>query len=551
MGRAVEQGAEDGPERPRHIDTVYLAGLRQDLDTPITGIIGYAEMLLEDAGPDEDGYREDLGKILDAGRGLESMVHQLFDAKMLEQGEFDPTQLGSSIRHELRTPLNHIIGYAELLIEEAEDAGQNARRDDLRKIRSSGKILLELIEDLLSTTEQATELELSGSELTSVASAVASSFEKIEDESRTDKNLRGRLLVVDDNEINRDMLTRRLTRQGHEVETAAHGRAALAMLKESPFDLVLLDILMPELNGYQVLEAMKQDEAMRHIPVIMVTALNEMDSTVLCIKMGAEDYLHKPFNPTLLKARVEACLEKKKLRDREAEHLARIEDEQRKSDGLLRVILPDPVVEELKQTDAVRPRRYDGVAVLFTDVVGFTPWCEGREPEEVVARLQELVEEYERIARRFRLQKIKTIGDAFMGAAGLLDPVENPVLNSVQCGLEMIRVANELQAAWNVRIGIHVGPVVAGVLGKQQYLYDLVGDTVNTASRMESHGTPGAITLSRTAWDSIDAVAEGESRGVVQVKGKGEFELMRFVRFKPGAPGPDEPQGGKPQESDA
>ena len=200
------------------------------------------------------------------------------------------------------------------------------------------------------------------------------------------------------------------------------------------------------------------------------------------------------------------------------------------------MILPDPVVEELKATDTVRPRRNDGVAVLFTDIVGFTPWCEGREPEEVVATLQQLVEEYERIARRHELQKIKTIGDAFMAAAGLLQPVENPVLSSVQCGLEMIACARDMQADWNVRIGLHLGPVVAGVLGKQQYLYDLVGDTVNTASRMESHGVPGSITMSRAAWTQIEDVAEGESRGSVQVKGKGDFEIVRFVGWREGAP---------------
>src|SRR5687767_1628561 len=125
----------------------------------------------------------------------------------------------------------------------------------------------------------------------------------------------GRLLVVDDNEMNRDMLSRRLERQGHAVTMAENGRQALERIRAEPFDLVLLDIMMPELNGYEVLEQLKNDGDLRHIPVIMISAVDELDSVVRCIELGAEDYLSKPFSPVLLKARIGACLEKKQLRD--------------------------------------------------------------------------------------------------------------------------------------------------------------------------------------------------------------------------------------------
>jgi adenylate cyclase len=272
---------------------------------------------------------------------------------------------------------------------------------------------------------------------------------------------------------------------------------------------------------------MKADAGLRHVPVIMISALDELDSVVRCIEMGAEDYLPKPFNPVLLKARVGASLEKKRSHDREVDYLRQIEAQKKRADELLHVILPDEVIEELKATNAVKARRYANVAVLFCDVVGFTTYSEKAEPEVVVANLQELVDAQEDLALRYDLQKIKTIGDCFMAACGLLKPVDNPVLNAVRWGLDMVAMIQTMQAHWNVRVGIHVGPLVAGVVGHRQYLYDVFGDTVNTASRIESNGVPGAVAVSAAAWRWIEHSCRGQSLGPVRLKGKGDLEVFR------------------------
>jgi class 3 adenylate cyclase len=288
---------------------------------------------------------------------------------------------------------------------------------------------------------------------------------------------------------------------------------------------------MPDINGYQVLEGMKADEGLRHIPVIMISALDEIDSVVRCIEIGAEDYLPKPFNPVVLRARLSASLEKKRLRDREVVHLRQIEEGKKKSDELLHVILPHDIVEELKANNFVMPRRHDDVAVLFCDIVGFTPYSATRQPEEIVAALQQLFEAYEELAARHGMYKIKTIGDSFMSTAGLILPAANPVASAVRCGLEMVEVARRLPAGWDVRVGIHAGPVVAGVVGRKQYLYDLWGDTVNTAARVESHGAKAGVSVSATAWARIADVARGESLGRIPVKGKGEMEIFRVAEI--------------------
>ncbi len=345
--------------------------------------------------------------------------------------------------------------------------------------------------------------------------------------------IRPALLVVDDNEDNRFTLTERLKREGYgNVACASNGREALELLATRPFDLVLLDITMPEMDGYQVLQEVKADTTLRNIPIVMISAVDEIESVARCIGLGAEDYLAKPFNAVLLRARVAACLEKKKLRDQEAVYTQQIENEKRRADELLYAMLPPGAVRELKATNAVRPRRYDEVAVLFCDIVGFTAYCDENPPEKVVEHLQELNGEYERIVRQHEMEKIKTIGDAFMATAGLFNRVPDPVFASLQCGLEMVTASRRIEPHWEVRVGVQFGPVVAGIIGHRQYLFDLWGDTVNMASRIAAHANPGTVATSGATWHRIRDRGRGHSLGFVDIKGKGRIELIECQGLK-------------------
>ena len=245
------------------------------------------------------------------------------------KGQDQSTSL-SNIRHKLRTPLNHIIGYSEMLLEEADEQQLESFASDLNKIHSAGKQLLDMINDLLDPVV----FQTNQARLASKATDSPTLFRDIEsrkhsrsDDDSTAQRPSSHLLVVDDNEGNRDMLSRRLRHEGYTVETAENGRKALEMIKSQPVDLVLLDVMMPEMNGYEVLEELKSDSTLRDIPVIMISALGEIESVVRCIEMGAEDYLPKPFNPVLLRARVTACLEKKRLRDIERLYAQSMEKE--------------------------------------------------------------------------------------------------------------------------------------------------------------------------------------------------------------------------------
>jgi adenylate cyclase len=341
------------------------------------------------------------------------------------------------------------------------------------------------------------------------------------------------LLVVDDNDDNRFTLTQRLKREGYgNVACASNGREALDLLAKHRFDLVLLDITMPEMDGYQVLETIKADTTLRGIPVVMISAVDEIDSVARCIGLGAEDYLAKPFNAVLLRARIAACLEKKRLRDQEALYTQQIESEKRRADELLYAMLPPAAVRELKATNEVRPRRYNEVAVLFCDIVGFTPYCDQNAPEKAVAELQALIGEYERIVRQHDMEKIKTIGDAFLATAGLLNHVPDPILASLQCGLEMVTESRRIEPKWEVRVGVQFGPVVAGIIGQRQYGFDLWGDTVNTAARISALASPGSVVTSAATWHRIGDRGRGRSLGFMDVKGKGRIELIECQELR-------------------
>ena len=340
-----------------------------------------------------------------------------------------------------------------------------------------------------------------------------------------------RILVVDDTPHNVMLLEDLLTAKGYAVETAADGAEALERMTAAPPDLVLLDIMMPRLNGYQVLERMKADATLRLVPVVVISAVDELESVVRCLELGAEDYLPKPFNAVLLRARIGACLDKKKLRDHEACYLERLEAERRRADDLLHAIFPPGAVQELKASSTVRPRRYEGVAVLFCDVADFTAYCERNPPEQVVAELQALVERFEEISDRHGMEKMKTVGDAFLATAGLLRRAEDPVLAAVRCGLEMVEAARS-QSPFAVRVGIHHGPVVAGIIGRRQYQFDLWGDTINTAARIVTWAPVDAVVMSASTWIAVRNRCRGRSRGSVEFKGKGTVELVECMEVR-------------------
>jgi len=196
------------------------------------------------------------------------------------------------------------------------------------------------------------------------------------------------------------------------------------------------------------------------------------------------------------------------------------------------VILPSAATSELKSSGHVYPRRYEGVALLFCDIVGFTFFCESHSPKEVVNGLKNLIEKFETISDSHYMEKIKTIGDEFMASAGLLRPCGDPLLAAVRAGFDMVEAARETAPNWEVRIGVHLGPVVVGIVGHDKYQFVVWENTVNMAARMTGPGEAGTNTMTYDSWMQVQNDCEGKSLGDVEIKGKGSVEIIECAGLR-------------------
>jgi len=313
--------------------------------------MGYAEMLMDDAvQAGREQITVDLRHILDASRNLHHLILSLLDPAAVHRaaGSLDLTEYRRTLRHDLRTPINAIKGYGEMLREDAADGGEDTLVADLDKMLAEAALLLDKIDGLVTFSgNDAAQPEAPvdiAAKTTAPTGAVERLLKALRPIAANESDLAAvqpsRILVVDDNASNRDLLSRRLQRQGHTVLQAADGTIALAIVEEEAIDLVLLDLMMPGISGYDVLTSLKNNPQFREIPVIMISALSELDSIVRCIEAGADDYLAKPFDPTLLRARVGSSLEKKHLRDRERAMVEALRLEKERSEQLLLNILP-------------------------------------------------------------------------------------------------------------------------------------------------------------------------------------------------------------------
>ncbi len=327
----------------------------------------------------------------------------------------------------------------------------------------------------------------------------------------------GRLLVVDDSRVNRLLLVRGLEQQGHEVASAEDGRQAMEMLKAQAFDLLLLDIEMPEMNGFQVLEALLHDPHLREMPVIMTSASDELDRVVRCIEMGAEDYLTKPLNPVLLRARVNASLEKKRLRD-----------QQRR---LFRTFATSEVAEELLRSGFALGGKYVQATAMFVDIRSFTTIAETQDPADTI----DLLNDFFALAFAAISNQAGTLnqmlGDGLMAVFGAPVAHEDHGLRAVLAATEMVKALadyNLQQVAVNkpeikIGVGIASGLMIAGYTGTQERAtYTCVGDTVNLASRLEAHTkvVGRAILLDEATRLCLPENLPVTDLGPVQFKGK-------------------------------
>jgi adenylate cyclase len=337
-----------------------------------------------------------------------------------------------------------------------------------------------------------------------------------------------RLLVAEDNKVNRLLLARNLQLQGHTVASADNGRLALEMLRKDRYDLLLLDITMPEMDGFQVLEQLKADLQLRDLPVIVTSALEGLENVVRCIELGAEDYLTKPVNPVLLKARIGASLEKKRLRDQ--------------LQAMVRRFATDEVAQDMQTSGFALGGRHVNATVMFSDIRGFTSMVEQQSPDETIELLNTYYTlMFDAITGQGGVVN-QMIGDGLMAIFGAPLPLADHPTAALRAGLDMLDMvqlfnaerATEGKPPIAIGIGIATGDVVAGYTGTQaRATYTCIGDTVNLAARLEAHTKAAgrSILLDAAAHAGLTADFGLEALGPVALKGKAQMtEVFAMAR---------------------
>jgi adenylate cyclase len=327
-----------------------------------------------------------------------------------------------------------------------------------------------------------------------------------------------RILIVDDQHANVRLLERILGGAGYlSIASTMNPFEVCDLHRRDRYDLILLDLEMPGMDGFQVMAGLKELEKDGYLPVLVITARPE--HKLRALQVGARDFVSKPLDLAEVLTRVYNMLEVRLL------HL--------ETERLLLNVLPRSVADRLKAAPATIADSFAEVTVLFADIVGFTRLSESLSPERLVGLLNEVFTLFDAIADRRGLEKIKTIGDAYMAAAGLPEPAPDHAERAADMALDLlVALENFNRESGNtlqVRIGLHCGPVMAGVIGTRKFIYDLWGDAVNTASRMESHGVPGRVQVSDALRQRLGDTFTFEDRGLIEVKGKGEMRTWLLL----------------------
>ena len=377
----------------------------------------------------------------------------------------------------------------------------------------------------------------------------------------SDTNTTYNIMIVDDVPNNIKILANILHCEDYKLFFATNGRNALDKMENTSFDLILLDIMMPEMNGFEVCEQIKANSETTDIPVIFITALSDTRDKVKGFAAGGIDYITKPFQSEEVLARVDThlqlrnahknlqannvCLqneieERKRIEQLMERSLIELSEEKQKSDNLLLNILPVKIAAELKNTAKSEPVHFDSASVMFTDFVDFTKIAEQNSPRALIDELDYYFSFFDTVMEKYNLEKLKTIGDSYMCAGGIPTPNDTHAHDIVMAALEIQEFFSRRRSRrpttlkpqshhnFDMRIGINSGSLIGGVIGKKKFVYDVWGDTVNIASRMESSGAPGRVNISQSTYLLVKNHFECEYRGKISAKNKGRI-AMYFV----------------------
>jgi adenylate cyclase len=466
----------------------------------------------------------DIRKIHDVSLLFKEKINIFLKKKITEKIDEKDTLYKelSETRHDLRNYVNIIFGYTEIVIERFQEVNATSLINDFTNILTITHKILDLINTIKIEPIQSS---LSPPPLQLIQKPMA-----VESIDYREFKQHYAILIVDDSKDNCLFLERYLIRIGYKnISMAYNGPTALQMIENNKFNLVLLDIDMPIMNGLDVLRNLKEIINTKHLLVLIISASDTMENIIEGIHLGAEDFLTKPFNPDLLQVRIGSCLQKHWFITKENMYHEKLEFQRKRYKKLLNAIFPPIIIKELTKSGNVQARNYKNVAIVFADVVGFTTYCDTHQPKKVILNIQALAAICEDLAIKHHIQKIKTIGDAFLGVSGMWNTDANPVLNCISFAKELLTQSAALESEWQLRVGIHFGDVIGGVVGHRQFLFDIWGDAVNTAARIQGVAVVNSIYLSKAAWEKIKYSCDCKPLGKIQLRGKDPIDLFEVL----------------------
>ena len=501
-----EEGSVAEPDDAR-VRAATLGHVRHELRTPINGIIGYAEMLLEDV--DDEAIASDLRRIRGAGRQLLGHVDRVLRPDGLEGTTPEEMEaFGEKVRLDLRTPITTVIGYAELIIETCREDGREQLVPDLERVLTSARRLLEMSEDIVGIATLGSEAAATRA-LAESSAMTREVLSKIRPGETGLPDGEGRLLVIDDNETNRDLVSRQLARNGYSVATAEGGEEGLRRLEREDYELILLDVIMPGMDGLETLRRLQADERWASIPVIMLSSLDEVDSAVRCIEMGALDYISKPVEPVLLEARIRAAMEVRELRRRERTYRKRIAADGAVIDRLMAGAVPGPLRQRVAEGAVDIVEAYPDVAAVRCVVA---PELRAGDPDRVRA-LSTLLAEFEELT--------DDASDICLwrpdGCVVVLGPADGR--DGTRRAADLALAARSALGAGRAAYGLHAGAAVGGMLGRDRPRLEVWGETVERADALARQAASGEILVSPAAEADLRDSHSLESRGVRDVEG--------------------------------
>lgn len=515
---------------PGDLRRAMLATLRHELRTPLNAVIGYSEMLLEDLPPAQSGP---VRAILTSGNRILALVNEILRPDTAEEELTDEVlaSMRHRIREEMTAPTERLVQLCGEATVTVGSAGEGPA-GDLERVTEAAERLRELVRSELAAHASADGHGATNGPTRALAERVIAGLPRGGAAAEDLPPKHGQILVVDDNEDNRELLSRQLARQGFSVSLVEDGEAALEALHAQDFDLVLLDVLMPGLDGIEVLAHMQTDAATREIPVIMTSALDEIEGVVRCIEHGAVDYLTKPFDPVLLQARIGATLDLYRLRAQQRRARQELEEEIAWSGRLIRSLVPDPLVERVREGRGTLVETLDSVTTLSVYLHGLGTFATRHGAAPLGEWVSETMAAFEEIAAEFPLEVHWDSATTLVVSSGPDDAGED---RSEAVATLALRLRDEGAArsagADPVRIGIgmHTGPAVAALIDAERVAFGLWGESPDVARELAWQAPAGEVQASAASYAALHAAFNFEARGIIETSFRTQMRVYGLL----------------------